>query len=219
MAAIAVAVAGVLLLEIVTTTLIQRIVPDELRGRAVGVIQTSSAILYSLGSLLMPILASALGHGPVLIGAAVLVLLGAITALGLSGRGVEATGLPDRTAALFEHPIFAGLPVARLESAARQLVEVAVAPGQVVIRQGDPADRFFLVGDGTLSVTQIGDEEERELGEIGLLRGVPRTATVTAVTEGSLFALDAADFAELVGSGPGLGTRLLDLYRGAMARS
>jgi CRP-like cAMP-binding protein len=156
------------------------------------------------------------------------VLLGAITALGLSGRGVEATGLPDRTAALFEHPIFAGLPVARLESAARQLVEVAVAPGQVVIRQGDPADRFFLVGDGTLSVTQVGDEEERELrqlsrgdvfGEIGLLRGVPRTATVTAVTEGSLFALDAADFAELVGSGPGLGTRLLDLYRGAMARS
>jgi MFS family permease len=228
MAAIAVAVAGVLLLEIVTTTLIQRIVPDELRGRAVGVIQTSSAILYSLGSLLMPILASALGHGPVLIGAAVLVLLGAITALGLSGRGVEATGLPDRTAALFEHPIFAGLPVARLESAARQLVEMAVAPGEVVIRQGDPADRFFLVGEGTLSVTQVGDEEERELrqlsrgdvfGEIGLLRGVPRTATVTAVTEGSLFALDAADFAELVGSGPGLGTRLLDLYRGAMARS
>lgn len=228
MAAIAVAVAGVLLLEIVTTTLIQRIVPDELRGRAVGVIQTSSAILYSLGSLLMPILASELGHGPVLIGAAVLVLLGAITALGLSGRGVDATGLPDRTAALFAHPIFAGLPVARLEAAARQLVEVAVAPGQVVIRQGDPADRFFLVGDGKLSVTQVGDEEERELrqlgrgdvfGEIGLLRGVPRTATVTAITDATLFALDAADFAELVGSGPGLGTRLLDLYRGALARS
>ena len=56
-------------------------------------------------------------------------------------------------------------------------------------------------------------------GEIGLLRGVSRTATVTAVTEGLLFALDATDFWELVGSGPGLGTRLLDLYRGAMARS
>lgn len=228
MLAIAVAVAGVLLLEIVTTTLIQRTVPDELRGRAVGVIQTSSAILYSLGSLVMPILASVLGHGPVLIGAAVLVLVGAVTALGLSGRGIDATGLPTRTAALFDHPIFAGLPVARLESAARQLVEVAVAPGQVVVRQGDPADRFYLVGDGTLSVTQVGDEEERELrqlgrgdvfGEIGLLRGVPRTATVTAVTDGTLFALGAAEFAELVGSGPGLGTRLLDLYRGALARS
>ena len=228
MLAIAVAVAGVLLLEIVTTTLIQRVVPDELRGRAVGVIQTSSAILYSLGSLLMPILASAVGHGPVLIGAAALVLLGAVTALGLSGRGVDATSLPPRTAALFDHPIFSGLPVARLESAARQLVEVPVTPGQVVIRQGDPADRFYLVSDGTLTVTQVGDEEERELrqlgrgdvfGEIGLLRGVSRTATVTAVTEGVLFALDAAEFGELVGSGPGLGTRLLDLYRGAMARS
>lgn len=228
MLAIAVAVAGVLLLEIVTTTLIQRVVPDELRGRAVGVIQTSSAILYSLGSLTVPILASTLGHGPVLVGSAVLVLIGALTALVLSGRGVEATSLPAATAALFEHPIFAGLPVARLESAARQLVEVPVAPGQVVIRQGDSADRFYLVGDGTLSVTQVGDEEERELrrigrgdvfGEIGLLRGVPRTATVTAVTDGNLFALDATDFADLVGSGPGLGTRLLDLYRGALARS
>lgn len=228
MLAIAVAVAGVLLLEIVTTTLIQRVVPDELRGRAVGVIQTSSAILYSLGSLLMPILASALGHGPVLIGAAALVLLGAVTALGLSGGGVDATNVPPRTAALFDHPIFSGLPVARLEAAARQLVEVPVTPGQVVIRQGDHADRFYLVSDGTLSVTQVGDEEERELrqlgrgdvfGEIGLLRGVPRTATVTAVTGGVLFALDAAEFGELVGSGPGLGTRLLDLYRGAMARS
>ncbi|MDQ2674095.1 MAG: MFS transporter, partial [Chloroflexota bacterium] len=89
MLTIGVAVAGVLLLEIVTTTLVQRIVPDELRGRAVGVIQTSSAILYSLGSLLMPVLASIAGAGPVLIGSAVLLVVGALTALGLSGRGVE----------------------------------------------------------------------------------------------------------------------------------
>jgi CRP-like cAMP-binding protein len=76
-------------------------------------------------------------------------------------------------------------------------------------------------------VTQVGEEEERTLrelgpgdvfGEIGLLRGVPRTATVTALTEGTLFALDGADFAELVGSGPGLGSRLLDVYRGPRPR-
>jgi CRP-like cAMP-binding protein len=56
-------------------------------------------------------------------------------------------------------------------------------------------------------------------GEIGLLRGVPRTATVTALSEGTLYALDGADFAELMGSGPGLGSRLLDVYRGAIGRS
>jgi CRP-like cAMP-binding protein len=55
-------------------------------------------------------------------------------------------------------------------------------------------------------------------GEIGILRGSPRTATVTATADGTLLALDAAEFLELVGSGPGLSSRLLDLYRGSLAR-
>jgi MFS family permease len=225
MVAIATAVGGLLLLEIVTTTLVQRIVPDALRGRAVGVLQTSSAILYSLGSLLVPILASALGVGWVLAGCAVLVILGVAGALLLSGRGVEPVPVEARTAALLGHPIFAGLPSARLEAIARQLVTVPVPAGEVVIRQGDPADRFYLVSEGALRVSQATDDGEVELrelgpgdvfGEIGLLRRVPRTATVTSTAPGVLLALDGPAFAELVGAGPGLSTRLMDLYRGAL---
>jgi MFS family permease len=228
MLAIGVAVAGVLLLEIVNTTLIQRIVPDEQRGRAVGVIQTSSAVLYSLGSLLMPVLASLLGTGPVLISAAAVLVIGVLTALGLSGRGVQPAPMPAGMAALLQHPIFGGLPAPRLEAVARQLTPLPMQAGQVILRQGDPADRFYLVGDGSLRVTQVGEEEERTLrdlgtgdafGEIGLLRGVPRTATVTALSDGTLYVLDGSDFAELMGSGPGLGSRLLDVYRGAIGRA
>jgi MFS family permease len=228
MLTIGIAVAGVLLLEIVTTTLVQRIVPDELRGRAVGAIQTSSAVLYSLGSLLMPVLASILGTTLVLVASAVVLLIGALAALGLSARAARPAALPAGTAALLQHPIFGGLPVHRLEAVARQLIATPMAAGQVIIRQGDAADRFYLVSSGSLRVTQVGEEEERTLrdlgpgdvfGEIGLLRGVPRTATVTAMSDGTLFALDGADFAELVGSGPGLGSRLLDVYRGALGRS
>ncbi len=96
------------------------------------------------------------------------------------------------------------------------------------MREGDPATRFFAIDAGTFRVTQARDGAEvvvRDLGpgdvfgEIGLIRGIPRTATVTATTDGVLYALDAAPFAELVGSGPGLSTRLLDLYRGALGRS
>jgi CRP-like cAMP-binding protein len=47
---------------------------------------------------------------------------------------------------------------------------------------------------------------------LGLLRGSPRTATVTAETDGVLLALDAADFLELVGAGGPLRSRLLGLY-------
>jgi CRP-like cAMP-binding protein len=57
-------------------------------------------------------------------------------------------------------------------------------------------------------------EPDEVFGELGLLRRAPRSATVTAVEDGQLLALEAEEFLELVGSGPGLSARLLDLYRG-----
>jgi protein lysine acetyltransferase len=126
-------------------------------------------------------------------------------------------------------PLFSGLPTPRLETAARSLRPVAAAPGEVVIREGDPADRFYLISEGRFEVTQQdpGSDQPRRLrqlgpgdvfGEIGLLRRSPRTATVTAVSAGRLLSLDDAEFTALVSAGPGLSTRLLDLYRGALAR-
>lgn len=227
MIAIGVAVAGLLLLDVVNTTLIQRIVPDALRGRAMGVLQTTSAILYALGSLVMPLAASAYGVLPVLAGCAAITLIGVAVALGLSASAGEPEPLSPARARLMEHPIFAGLPAGRLEAAARRLVEVPVAKGTVVIRQGERADRFYLIAEGSVQVTRTADDQTAEVhlrelgpgdifGEIGLLRQSPRTATVTADRPGLLLALDGNAFLELVGSGPGLSTRLLDLYRGAI---
>jgi len=99
----------------------------------------------------------------------------------------------------------------------------------VILRQGDAADRFYLIGEGSVAVTQAPKEGGAEahlrdlgpgdvFGEIGLLRRSPRTATVTATSPGLLLALEADAFRDLVGSGPGLSTRLLDLYRGALTR-
>jgi len=227
MIAIGFAVAGLLLLDVVNTTMIQRIVPDELRGRAMGVLQTSSAIVYSLGSLLMPILASVFGVPFVLVAAGVIVVAGVGGALLLLRARPEQPAIDPVRLRLLDQEIFAGLPPARIESAARQLVAVPVEAGDVIVRQGDAADRFYVIDAGTVRVTQERDGVETELrelgpgaffGEIGLLRNVPRTATVTATTPGVLYALDAGAFGELVGSGPGLSSRLLDLYRGALTR-
>lgn len=228
MIAIAVAVAGLLLLDVVNTTLIQRIVPDELRGRAMGVLQATSAILYSLGSLVMPIIAGAYGVAPVLIGSAIITAAGVIVALALSVSESRGAELDPGRARLLAQPIFSGLPAGRLEAAARQLVEVPAAAGSAIVRQGEAADRFYLIGEGTVSVTQAadggGDIHLRDLGpgdvfgEIGLLRRTPRTATVTAKTPAMLLALEADAFRDLVGSGPGLSSRLLDLYRGALTQ-
>jgi MFS family permease len=227
MIAIGVAVAGLLLLEVVNTTMIQRIVPDELRGRAMGVLQTSSAIVYALGSLLMPILGSLFGVPFVLVAAGVIVVGGVVAALLLLESRPAAPAIDPVRLRLLDQEIFAGLPPARIEAAARRLVAIPVEPGDVVVRQGDVADRFYVIDAGTMRVSQQRDGVETELrelgpgalfGEIGLLRNVPRTATVTATTPAVLYALDAEAFGELVGSGPGLSSRLLDLYRGALTR-
>jgi MFS family permease len=228
MLAIGVAVAGLLLLEVVNTTLIQRIVPDELRGRAMGALQTSSAVLYAGGSLLMPLLAHEFGVGPVFVGSALLVGAAAVAALLLSGGASREAPIEGGRERLLAHPIFAGLPTPRLEAAAGDLVEVPMSAGEVVIREGDPADRFYLVAEGRVRVSQRRDGESQVLrdlgpgdvfGEIGLLRRSPRTATVTALEGGRLLALDGAAFLDLVGAGPGLSSRLLDLYRGAISRT
>jgi CRP-like cAMP-binding protein len=98
-----------------------------------------------------------------------------------------------------------------------------VHAGDVVIREGDAPDAFYVIAEGSFAVTQAASEggEARRLrtlgpddvfGEIGLLTGKPRSATVTAETDGTVVALDGSEFLELVGSGPGVGNRLLGLY-------
>jgi CRP-like cAMP-binding protein len=124
---------------------------------------------------------------------------------------------------LLRVPAFAGLQPGRLESAAQRAVVRQVAAGETVIRQGEVADRFYVILDGTFAVTQQDGARERELrrmttdevfGEIGLLSGVPRTATVTAIDDGRLLALDGSEFVDLVASGAGVSSRLLGLHRG-----
>jgi CRP/FNR family cyclic AMP-dependent transcriptional regulator len=122
-------------------------------------------------------------------------------------------------------PLFAGIPASRIEAALRRVVEVPVTAGEPIVRQGDTADRFYIIESGSFTVTQAGPSGEpvvlRQLGpddvfgELGLLNQTPRTATVTASADGLLLALERDDFLALVGAGGPLRGRLLGLYSGA----
>jgi MFS family permease len=227
-AAMAVATAGMLVLEVVATTIFQREVPDAILGRTIGAMDTVTVSAYALGAFLAPILASVLSPVVVLLGFGVAMV--AATLLGTLVVGQSHAPTLDPGAERFVRlPLFDGLAPASLEQAAGHLVRVRVSPGEVVVRQGDPADRFFHILDGSFEVTQTKDPggaprflrtmgPDDVFGEVGLLGGVPRTATVTAAGEGVLLALDGRRFLELVGSGPGLTSRLLDLHRGAATR-
>jgi hypothetical protein len=81
--------------------------------------------------------------------------------------------------------------------------------GQTIIREGDPADSFFILTRGAASVRQNGPAGEREIstlkpgdffGEIGLLSGTVRNATVRATAPTEVLELDAEGFRDLVES-------------------
>lgn len=225
--AMAVTAAADLVLEVVETTLFQRIVPDAIRGRTLGVTETTTMLAYAAGSLVLPIAAGSLGIPIVLVAGGIAVAGAGLIAVVVIGAGHLRTEAPvaETVRRVARLPIFAGVPQPRLERAVRQLTTVPVTAGTVVIRQGDSADRFYVISEGTFEVTrresvtepprmlrQMGPDEV--FGEIGLLTEAPRTATVTALTGGVLLALDGSEFVELVSAGPGLANRLLDLHRG-----
>jgi MFS family permease len=227
--AIAIASAGSLLTEVVSTTIFQRIIPDAVRGRALGTIATISTLAYAAGSLVLPVAAGAIGITPVLVASAALVALGIPLAAVLIGTGGEGRASPTASAAavrVARLPVFAGVPEAKLSSAFSRAEELAVPAGTAVVRQGDPADRFYVILDGSFAVDRaelpsapparlrtMGPDEV--FGEIGLLTGAPRSATVTALTPARLLALGASDFLDLVASAADVGPRLLALHRGA----
>ncbi|HUP02063.1 MAG TPA: cyclic nucleotide-binding domain-containing protein [Gemmatimonadota bacterium] len=107
-------------------------------------------------------------------------------------------------------------------AASAQLRRVTAKAGEAVIRQGDVADRFYVVSDGTLEVVHEAEGAERILatlgpgqffGEIGLLAGRTRTATVRAKTDVDLLALDAPAFNDLVTRSQGGAARLTEEMR------
>lgn len=228
LAAMAAAAAGALLVEIIGTTLFQRLVPDAVRGRTLGVMETVSVLAYAAGSFVLPVMAAGQPAPTLLVAGAAMVVAGVVTVLLLGRHALQEPTIPEASRVLGEIPLFAGLPPARLEAAMRAAEVVPVHAGQLIIRQGDAADRFYAIAEGEVEVTQVPPEggQARYLrrlgprdffGEIGLLSDVPRTANVTAATDGRLLALGRADFHDLVSAGPGLTYRLLDLHRGATA--
>jgi len=100
--------------------------------------------------------------------------------------------------------LLAGLPGQTLAQLAKRMERQEIAPGTVVIREGDLGDRFYVVFAGMLSVSQrdLGNRGVLRpgdyFGEVALAMNMPRTATVTAITPAVVASCDRATFDELL---------------------
>jgi small-conductance mechanosensitive channel/CRP-like cAMP-binding protein len=107
--------------------------------------------------------------------------------------------------------LFNSLSEEEVEKLAQSLHSIPFAPGEVLTRQGAEAHWLYIVASGTVSVRMRQDEMERELaqlgvgrffGEMGLLTGEARTATVVAIDEVECYRLGKQVFQELVKERP-----------------
>jgi uncharacterized protein YhbP (UPF0306 family) len=110
------------------------------------------------------------------------------------------------------YSVFRDLPERDAQTLAAQLNTVEVEAGAVIVRQGAPADKFFIIIDGDVEIVREDDGEERTLatlsrgqffGEMAILRNSPRMATARAVGPTTLFAMERDAFQDLVAGSMG----------------
>ena len=195
-------------LDIATRTLLQRSVPTHVLAGVFGVLETLDAIGLALGAVLASLLVATLGPGAAITGLAVLLPL-MLAGVWPRLRDVDARAdIPVIEISLLRsHPLFAALRAPVLERLARELTAIALRPGECVIHEGQVGERYYVVADGQLEVSRaavpissVGRGEG--VGEISLLRGIPCTATVTALTYAQLLAIEPQPFIDAVSGHP-----------------
>ena len=100
--------------------------------------------------------------------------------------------------------LLSSLPGQRLADLASRMHRETVQPGKTVVIEGEPGERFYVVLEGMLEVSQAGRGPRTLLrpgdyfGEVALAMDIPRTASVRAVTPATVASCDKATFDEFV---------------------
>jgi len=225
--------AGMVIVDVLAITSLQRDMPRDVLSRVLGVFETLVLGGILLGSLAAGVL---LAHADVTV---------VLIAVGVGVPVIAAAGLPTllradrRSAAVAERlrprvellsalDLLTGADRSTLERLAAAAEEVVLPAGRVVMREGDKADDLWVLVQGELSVSAAGGGPvARELepvtapgyvGELGLLHNIPRTATVRTRRESTLLRIDGGEFlAALQSSRPS--PSLLSVAGARMART
>jgi CRP/FNR family transcriptional regulator, cyclic AMP receptor protein len=124
-----------------------------------------------------------------------------------NGTAIAAARLAARQAFLEAIPIFAGLTPAALSEIARAVEESVFRAGDIIVREGEPGNRMFIIGSGSVEVVKYLAQSRETvlavlgpkdfLGEMSIIECVARSASIRAVEDTALFALKGIDLYHL----------------------
>ncbi|MGN6168709.1 MAG: MFS transporter, partial [Solirubrobacteraceae bacterium] len=205
-----------LVVDVLAITALQRAVTRDQLARVFGVFFAFVLAAITLGTVLTPAVVSVLG-----LNGGLLVMALAPAALAAAGypalRAIDretakrALELEPKVALLEQLEIFATARRPTLERLASAAIEVRFARASTIIQQGDVAAALYVLAEGEVEVTTRGRDQPHTLakltapnyfGEIGVLEGIPRTATVTALTDCRCEQIDGKTLLEALMTSP-----------------
>jgi len=115
---------------------------------------------------------------------------------------------------LAQVPIFADCSKKQLQAVAGASIEMSIAAGKVLVREGEPGHECFVIMEGNATVSRKGENIATlgtgdVVGELAPLTGGSRTATVTAESKMELLVIGQREFAGLLDEVPGLAVSVL----------
>lgn len=206
LATLAVVGAGMTFVGVSGRIMLQRVIPLGGLSRAFGVLEGGYMAAEGIGSVAGAVLIALLGVEWALVVSGILIallVLGRRRALRAADVGVI---VPiEHLHLLRSITMFAALGPAELERLALTLDEESVDSGAAVVVQGEIGERFYVINHGRARVVRDGVEVAALqpgdfFGEIALVRDIPRTATVEAVGDLELLALERGEFLDAVRS-------------------
>jgi CRP-like cAMP-binding protein len=199
-----------LFVDVLAMTALQRSLAPDMISRVFGVFWALILGGLALGAFVMPFVLNTLGLDAALYLSAFAVPVGVVLVypkLAALDRiaSVTAEQLAPRVGVLGRLDLFASASQNVLERLAKEASEVVVEPSVHVINEGEDADALYVLVEGRLEVTVAGKRRAQPkhirymtapayVGEIGLLQGVARTATVTAIEPCQLLRIDGDAF-------------------------
>ena len=221
--------AGVVVFELISVMLLQRLGRRHGLGRVFGLIGAISNTGKLIGALTAPLAATAFSvEKAMLISGLAVGVLGVASARGL--MRLERTTrerhrqLRPISDALGTLRLFEAAPEAVLEWLASEVVAQKVPAGTAVVLKGDAADDMYVVREGHFLVfdddRQINEVNAGEwFGEIGLIHGSPRTATVVADTDALVWRIPGDTFLDSLQEGASEPTSMLEVMSDRLART